>query len=160
MKQKKSIPEKGKPAAKSRARRRRGGRHHAPVSVLSLVTPLCGWRQQQAALDTQAPIPIHARATCTGRSKRSSTLGGQSGIQSTPGSEHGTGAPESKRPTELLTCTERAAGRAEDRDRAVVDGIFSSPMYSLLSAGEEEFRWVPLPERGGDETRSSSSRLG
>jgi hypothetical protein len=113
MKQKKSIPEKGKPAAKSRARRRRGGRHHAPVSVLSLVTPLCGWRQQQAALDTQAPIPIHARATCTGRSKRSSTLGGQSGIQSTPGSEHGTGAPESKRPTELLTCTERAAGRAE-----------------------------------------------
>jgi hypothetical protein len=33
-------------------------------------------------------------------------------------------------------------------------------MYSLLSAGEEEFRWVPLPERGGDETRSSSSRLG
>jgi len=65
-----------------------GGRHHAPVSVLSWVTPLCGLRQQQAALDTQAPISIHAspeteggvggiksEATCTGRSKQSSKPG-------------------------------------------------------------------------------------
>jgi hypothetical protein len=69
-----------------------GGRHHAPVSVLSWVTPLFGLRQQQvdtqAALDTQAPISIHAspeteggvggiksEAACTGRNKQSSKPG-------------------------------------------------------------------------------------